>query len=277
MDIRKTLNGYKLMGIPLILQGILYYFNSTDNVCCKCIDKSIEAANILDGTEIIEVRGFERCDNLAQVNLPKSVHIIAERAFRGCGKLQKVTCDGILKHISIMAFEDDVKLQTINLNGDNLVIDPYAFTGCNALTKVSITGTLSLIRTNAFYDSGLRDIELAEGLKVISSQAFGDTQLLELALPTTVETLESYCFDFCTLKTLFLSSQLKHIAFEAFHGTLRLKTIHVPKGMPISTLPQLLRALPCGTKIELVVHSRLLYLLLRVRHLDNVTVVADYT
>lgn len=276
MDIRKALEGYTTLGIPLNHQGVLYYYNDDGLICCKCGDNTLERVSILEGTELIDTDGFKHCMNLVEVYLPKSLHTLCASAFCECLKLEKVTCTGVLKLISAQAFKGDTALKSIDLCGDVLAIGASAFIHCTSLETVNITGTLSAIGSRAFWDTSLRTIRLAEGLDIIGRAAFGETKLRELVLPSTVRMLGDDCFNFSTLETLYLSKKLQGFGILSLSGPFPLKTMHIPKGTSIHTLFKIVEAVQYGGK-KLVVHSRLLYFLLRMVRLPYLPIVADFT
>ena len=76
---------------PMIVEGIRYFIEDS-KVCCKCGDRSITKANILEGTEIIRYSAFSCCVNLTTVNIPNSVTEVGNGAFYNCTNLKYVYC-----------------------------------------------------------------------------------------------------------------------------------------------------------------------------------------
>ncbi|MCQ2956996.1 MAG: leucine-rich repeat domain-containing protein [Mycoplasmoidaceae bacterium] len=151
--------------------------------------------------------------NAVTINFPKSVKTIGQASFAAINDLKRVTFDRLDNGSRIFgagAFMGDKNLELPSF-ADACVtqVPEYAFSGCNHLTTdgdFTLDGCITNIGSNAFEDSGLKNIVLQ---------------------PDTTLTIESNAFDSNALETIdiggisdFNCLTLKDNAFPSTSGTI---------------------------------------------------------
>ena len=80
-------------------------------------------------------------------------------------------------------------------------IGRQVFQGCTGLTSITLLkgSQLTSIGNNAFYNTGLTDITLPEGLTTIENRTFYQcSSLTSVTLPEGLESIGEYAFRYCT-------------------------------------------------------------------------------
>lgn len=142
------------------IDGVVYTKDRKTLVACSMSKKHVK---VLDGTEVISINAFAQC-KIEEVIFPASLKIIDEMAFTDCEMLKSVKFGNGLK-----------------------AIGRSAFAWCRSLKHVALPSSLEHISRCAFFGSGLKDINLNEGLKSFEAEAFSYTQIKELYIPSSVE------------------------------------------------------------------------------------------
>lgn len=176
---------------------------------------------------------FGKCTGLKKVTLKNGVRSIGEDAFRDCSSLEGVI------------FENTVLEK----------ISDGAFWGCSALSSIVLPDSVTEIERNAFFETGLRNIQLPEKLTLIGGGAFCNCKnLKQIQLPAQLNKLGTDAFRNCTsldkidipagltqigpdtfcntgLTSVTLHEGLTKIEDGAFHDCLKLKKIRIPKSV----------------------------------------------
>ena len=148
---------------------------------------------------------FGKCAGLKKVTLKNGVQSIGERAFEKCSSLESVI------------FENTVLEK----------ISDGAFSGCSALSSIVLPDSVTEIEKYAFFETGLRNIQLPEKLTLIGAYAFCNCKnLKQVQLPSQLK-------EFCNtgLTSVTLHEGLTKIEDGAFHDCLKLKKIRIPKSV----------------------------------------------
>ncbi len=135
------------------------------------------------------------------------VRLIGEAAFKGNGKIVRVT------------LPDTV-----------ISIDRYAFQNCTSLETVSLNSGLESIGDYAFNGSGLTELSLPEKLYSIGKYSFYGTKITELVIPDSVSKLGKYAFYGCAeLKSVSIGKRVGTVSENAFFGCSSLSEVIIPK------------------------------------------------
>ncbi len=105
----------------------------------------------------------------------------------------------------------------------------YVFSGCTGLTTIKIpAGVKDIIRYN-FYRSGLKTVELPEGLESIGNSSFRScTSLESIVIPDKVRTIGKNTFRDCSkLQQVTMPSSLMSVASDAFRGCGQLQRVDI--------------------------------------------------
>ena len=154
---------------------------------------------------------FGKCTGLKKVTLKNGVRSIGEDAFRDCSSLEGVI------------FENTVLEK----------ISDGAFWGCSALSSIVLPDSVTEIERNAFFETGLRNIQLSEKLTLIGGGAFCNCKnLKQVQLPPQLKELGEGAFFNCeNLAQIQLPSQLNKLGGDAFRDCTSLDKIDIPAGL----------------------------------------------
>ena len=149
------------------IDGIAHTTNGKKLVACSM---GKEHVVIPDGVKTIGKYAFSNC-HLKSVVIPDSVTEIKESAFACCSNLESVIFGKNVETIGNNAFEMCVNLKSVDLPKSIRSIGSYAF-----------------------FRTGLKDIQLSEGLLKIEAGAFAGTLIKSLEFPTSIKDLTVNCF-----------------------------------------------------------------------------------
>lgn len=154
---------------------------------------------------------FGKCTELKKVTLKNGVRSIGEDAFRDCSSLESVI------------FENTVLEK----------ISDGAFWGCSALSSIALPDSVTEIERNAFFETGLRNIQLPEKLTLIGGGAFCNCKnLKQVQLPPQLKELGEGAFFNCeNLAQIQLPSRLNKLGGDAFRDCTSLDKIDIPAGL----------------------------------------------
>lgn len=154
---------------------------------------------------------FGKCTGLKKVTLKNGVRSIGEDAFRDCSSLESVI------------FENTVLEK----------ISDGAFWGCSALSSIALPDSVTEIERNAFFETGLRNIQLPEKLTLIGGGAFCNCKnLKQVQLPPQLKELGDGAFFNCeNLTQIQLPAQLNKLGTDAFRNCTSLDKIDIPAGL----------------------------------------------
>lgn len=154
---------------------------------------------------------FGKCTGLKKVTLKNGVRSIGEDDFRDCSSLEGVI------------FENTVLEK----------ISDGAFWGCSALSSIVLPDSVTEIERNAFFETGLRNIQLPEKLTLIGGGAFCNCKnLKQVQLPPQLKELGEGAFFNCeNLTQIQLPAQLNKLGTDAFRNCTSLDKIDIPAGL----------------------------------------------
>ncbi len=167
-----------------------------------------------DGSELI---AFPLKSENKSYTVPEGVTVIAELAFANSSSIQNVTLSSTVKEIGPYAFSDCKALAEVNLNEGLEKIGTLAFKNCTALKDVTVPSTVTEF-DSAFYNCGLTNVTLADGITAISRAAFDMCKdLVTVSIPTSVTTISAGAFKDCSsLDSLDIPGSVTSIDKSAF-------------------------------------------------------------
>lgn len=189
---------------------------------------------IPETVEIIEEGAFKSSVNIETVIIPDSVKTIGNDAFRLITSLRTVSFGNGVETIGKSAFFDNRNLESIELPESVRSIGETAFGFCSSVETIVIHSKLTAIGTAAFYYcSSLTSLTIEEGTESLSEMMFNEcTSLTEVKLPSSLKVINADAFSGCqSLKTLDLPDGIVTIEYGAFQYCDSLKTVAIPKSV----------------------------------------------
>lgn len=196
--------GALLLYVPVNAQSVF----EVDGLCYKVLTEADEATTFGTAEVVPRENGFYE----GTVNIPNGVKsskgqyadtykvvAIAEKAFQNCMSLEKVTVPASVESIGQNAFAGCVSLETV----------------------IFAKGNLRTMGREVFKDSGIKHIEIPEGITDLPWIAFfGCKNLTDVVLPTTLRTIGCSAFAQCTsLREVKLPDGLREIMLGCFWGS----------------------------------------------------------
>lgn len=208
-----------------------------------------EGATILPETQKIPDNLFLGCTSIIDVQIPKTVTEIGQKAFKDASGVENVTfavntetgkVKGVEK-IGISAFDGCSSLQELVLPETVTEVLQGAFANEGALVKADMSRAASLKKWDkeSFKgDTALAEVVLptAGGITAIPDGAFaGCTSLTgeNLKIPKNIVTITANAFKESGLKKLYIPNQVTMIGASAFEACKNLEDVHISNNISI--------------------------------------------
>lgn len=210
------------------------------------ICKSLKEVTVKEGNVKIKGGAFESCTSLTKVSLPSSLTNIDPLAFADCPMLVEFTVehqnesyavmekaflvqiDKASKDISLIIVAPGAVKEEISIPSGITAISSYVFRHMTQLKKVIFPDTLKSVGKEAFFDSGLTEINFNK-VEVVEDYAFGKTKLTSVIISNSVKEIKRYAFQYCyDLMEICIPSSVEAIGVAVFNnvGT-ESKRLHV--------------------------------------------------
>ncbi|MBO5262258.1 MAG: leucine-rich repeat protein [Clostridia bacterium] len=197
--------------------------------------KKIQSVTIADGLLKIGEASFEGCESLVEVSLPATLIDINAYAFKLCNALTTFKIDfknpkyGVTKGCYLVENDMEAGERTLIIVAPGMIteemvlpnnittIGKYVFRHATQLKKVTLPDTLKVIEREAFFDSGLTEIDL-KNVEIIGEYALGQTKLTSLTVTPSVKEIGRYAFQYCyDLREIYIRSTVETVGFGIFH------------------------------------------------------------
>jgi hypothetical protein len=171
---------------------------------------------------------FSGCENIININLPKTLTGIGDQAFYNCTNLIEVKIPDNVINIGVNAFKNCTKLYSLNLGNGIMNIQTGAFYNCSSLIKLNIPNSVKKIETEAFKScSNLNVLIIGDNVETIESSAFNNcNKLYEINIGKKLSTIQSQTFANClNLEKIIIPKNIIDIQNLAFSNCFNLKRI----------------------------------------------------
>lgn len=197
----------------------------------------------------ISFNAFNKCANVEEITIPKTITSISGSGFLGCRELRRITVSG-----DNTTFKNNDEGMLLSKDGSKLVFYPnnkkgneytipneittigeYAFADNNNLDSIVLSDKVKAIGEGAFYKTKISKIDIPDSVESIGEGAFIECKnLKEVKLPANANftTLSAQMFKECTsLEKIELPENLTKIDNYAFENCTNLKKITIPKNV----------------------------------------------
>ncbi|OON95065.1 MAG: hypothetical protein ATN31_00125 [Candidatus Epulonipiscioides saccharophilum] len=159
---------------------------------------------------------FEGAQNLQTISLPSNVESIGNNAFVDCLNLSSITLNDNLSMIGESAFENCTALASIDLPANISNISDKAFLGCSSLSTVTLPDSMTSIANAVFaYCGSLAEINLPDTIISVGDNAFHNTAISTLNLAESLSYLGYDTFEgIASLNISFGGSQQQWDALD---------------------------------------------------------------
>lgn len=175
-------------------------------------NKNITKVTFAQTSQLATIGGNAFCSaaGLTEFVFPASLTWMGSNAFCGTGLREVSLAQTDIAYLFDRTFAECGALERVTLPETLLQIGTEAFARCNGLRSVTIPAAVRRIGTQAFYNSGLQQVQFANGarLSFIGSGAFAGSGLTQIVLPADLSRIEAGAFAGCPLESaVFLNTR----------------------------------------------------------------------
>lgn len=207
--------------------GVLSYSGGT---VVGCVDENATEIIIPDSVTYYNTIG----ETVEETEF--NVDEIAEEAFRGHKKLERIVIPATVTEIPSGVFAGCSNLKSIEISPQNTVYhgagncvietaNKTVVAGCNS-SVIPADGTVTEIGERAFAGCTLNNFKIADTVTEIGERAFSSCQFFGLTLSDDLTKLGAECFANSNLKNIFLPASVTEIE-NAFDGCTTLEEVDV--------------------------------------------------
>lgn len=242
------------------IEGGAFYGSGIESILFaeNCNIKSFEALevsvmNSLGGMQKLGVGTFFGCTRLKTIEIPPSVDMITESAFKGwsgletlvipetvkyiipeslfsnCGNLQHVSLPSSLTTIGTSMFAGCSRLTSFDFAGGYTKIEASAFTGCTSLTTINLDGVTE-IAGKAFSGCGFTNIRIPDNMTEIPDHLFSGCNKLVTVDLNRIQRIGVGAFAECGFTKVSLPATVELIDGGAFQGCPNLEEVRLEGG-----------------------------------------------
>jgi hypothetical protein len=170
--------------------------------------------------KIIGERAFAGCGNINKITIPANVTTISREAFARCGNLSTVTFGSGIDSIGPKAFQGCSKLDDFELPENLAYISDSTFFNCAALNGIMIPDKVITIGAGAFaHCERMKNLTIGKEVTAIGEAAFTYCPLTMVIIPDNVVKIGRNAFRDChNVSGLVIGKKVKEIAPGAFYS-----------------------------------------------------------
>lgn len=133
---------------------------------------------------------------IKEVTINSGITTIRSNVFSDCKNLKKAVINSVPETWENYIFSGCTALEDVTLNNDITVIPYRTFYGCKNLKSIDLPDNIKKIEGYAFYDSGLKSIDL-KNVQELGNDSFSDTDLKNVTVPESLTLMEYDVFSAC--------------------------------------------------------------------------------
>ena len=214
--------------------GVKYPVTTIGNEAFR--NTNVREVRIPDSVTLIGVRAFYHADDLERVSFPSGLKVVADEAFRECGKLSGIDLHSA-EYIGFESFRMCYSLTEVIIPDTVTKINEGSFRVCGSVKLLVIGSGITDIPDSCFdYYYALEKIEIRGKIKSVGASAFssGSAQqpmLKKIDLPD-VEAIGAHAFHGnVSLEEVNFGDKLRMIGSEAFYGCRSIVNLIFPESL----------------------------------------------
>ena len=150
------------------------------------------------GVKSIGIGAFLGCQNLRIVSLGDNLRAIADSTFYQCTALQSISLPGHVTKVGNCAFLGCVNMKRFQFNHVVKSIGAKAFACCVSLDALDLPESLYEIGWGAFMTTNFYEITIPKHVKTLHKYLFYNSGIRQINLGEGVSKIENYCFSGCS-------------------------------------------------------------------------------
>ncbi len=206
---------------------------------------SLKRCKLPSTLETIPPATFAGCTSLTDIVIPESVTSIGFGAFGSCQSLVEIVIPDNVETMDFEVFQECTSLKKVTLSNKLKILDMKTFRQCTSLETILIPASVEQIGSEVFAESGITEINVAEGNKFYSSidgvlySDNGETLFAypvgrttpDYSIPTGVTKIGDSAFFGSLIESVTISSSVRLIDNRAFARCNNLTFINLEEGV----------------------------------------------
>ena len=213
-----------------------------NSIGCSCFENSgVQIIDLPTTVTVIEDRAFKNCGNLVTANLSESLTYLGDEAYYGCKNLEEADLYFGLEYMGSLAFAYCEKLKEAYIPATVNRISGNPFMGCtgveslkldpNNIDFVLVDGVLydAAMYTLICYPASLdaETFQFPATVFEIAPGAFAGAQLKSIVIPEQIKQIPINAFENSAMERITLHKYITAIDDYAFAGMANLKEIFI--------------------------------------------------
>lgn len=183
-----------------------------------------------NSVKTIGKNAFNGCESLTSFSVPSGVGFIGEKAFANCSTLTEFSIPKSVTRVERYVFSGAKCCET---EGGAYYVGDWAVDCVPDASTVSLRSGTKHIADRAFMDcKSVKTLYLPNSLESMGIEAFYGSGITEVNIPGSVTSIESGAFKFCiSLEKLTLNNGTQIIGSNAFSNCNRLTSVEFPESL----------------------------------------------
>ncbi len=174
---------------------------------------------------------FRGVTKIKNVIIKEGITYIGKYMFYESG-VESITIPDSVIGIGHSAFYHCHYLKDVEIPRSVTSIGYYAFSYCYSLKNIVIPNTVIDFGEGVFYESGVKNVTLEEGITSIPSETFNCSSINKIVIPDSVTSIGDSAFSNCYhLSDVTIGKNVVDIGDGAFYGCEELTSVNIPNSV----------------------------------------------
>lgn len=187
---------------------------------------------------VIGDEAFRNDTALQTMDLPAGLLSIGKQAFSACPIASLTIPEGVTE-LGEEAFGGNPKLQTVTIPASVTSMGSYLFTSCSALTEIIFAEGSPITEIPIGFAAGCKSLTSIDltSMTVIGRNAFSKTGFTSLTLPAGMVSLGEKSFTGSALTEIVIPASVTELGDSCFSSCAALKTVTFAEGSTLTRIP----------------------------------------